>query len=81
MFGNKYVKKSDVSKNPIFNIASIGVEAKNGKLPKIESLQELVTNSNEFIKDRVDKVRNDPQYWIQQGVKTSYFINAGLKAA
>ena len=37
MFGNKFVKKSDISKNPIYNIASIGVEAKNGKLPKIES--------------------------------------------
>ena len=37
MFDNKYVKKSDVSKNPIYNISSIAVEAKNGKVPKIES--------------------------------------------
>lgn len=81
MFGNKYIKKSDVSKNPVFNIASIGVEAKNGKLPKIESLQELITNSNEYIKDRVEKVREDPQYWIQQGVRTGYFVTAGLRAA
>lgn len=38
MFDNKFVKRSDVGKNPIYNLTSIGVEAANGKLPKIESL-------------------------------------------
>ena len=33
MFENKYVKKSDISKNPIYNLASIGLDAKNGKVP------------------------------------------------
>ena len=81
MFDNKYVKKSDVSKNPIYNISSIAVEAKNGKVPKIESFQELLTNSNDFIQNRVEKIRDDPQYWIQQGVRTGFFISAGLQAA
>lgn len=81
MFENKYVKKSDIQKNPLYNLASIGLEAKNGKVPQIESFQELITNSNEFLKDRIDKVRDDPKYWIQQGVRTGFYVNAGLLAA
>lgn len=81
MFGNKFIKKNDISKNPIYNLASIGIEARNGKLPKIESFQELLTNSNEYIQDRIEKVRQDPQYWIQQGVRTGFFVSAGLQAA
>lgn len=65
VFDNKFVKRSDVGKNPLYNLASIGVEARNGKLPKIESLQDLLKNTNEFVSDRVEKVRDDPKYWVQ----------------
>ena len=81
MFENKYMNKSDIQKNPFYNLATIGLEAKNGKVPQIESFQELISNSNEYLKDRIDKVRDDPKYWIQQGVRTGFYVNAGLLAA
>ena len=56
IFKNEFVKKSDVTKNPFYTLSSIGVEAKNGKLPKIESLQDLLKNSSEYLQERVKKV-------------------------
>ena len=65
MFTNKFTKRSDVGKNPIYNLTSLGVEAANGKLPKIESLQDLLKNSSEYVGERVEKVQDAPKYWAQ----------------
>lgn len=63
IFENKFVKRSEVEKNPIYNLTSIGVEAVNGKLPKIENLQDLLKNSTDYLQPRIEKARDAPKYW------------------
>ena len=79
---NKYVEKVAVEKNPFYNAFTIGIDALNDrKLPNQDQVKELIDNTRDFVKDRQDKVKENPRLWAYNTARTGFFIGTGLVSA
>lgn len=79
---NKYTEEVVVNKNPLYNALTLGIDAvDSGKLPDQEKVKELVDNTREFIKERRDKVQDNPRLWAYNTIRTGFFIGTGLYSA
>lgn len=44
-------------------------------------MKELIDNTRDFVKDRQDKVKENPRLWAYNTARTGFFIGTGLVSA